>query len=833
MLHFVPYQSPYQIYQTLLAPANLQFQLKNYLQAVKQYEALFESMRGFDASFKADLAFRCGKANEELWQITTIPHYKNMAKQKTLSWYDAANTFYQSIDASTGTSYASNVRTTIQSFQQLVDAEANTPIFSPESAPSFELKQEAIETETNVSTKKTSASERTSGRKGLNDIQKIMQYVQGLSVNTKNTVKTTAAATEQEEVPKKTKVKKVNPIKSKAIIPMLGSSDSRVGEKTLEETLPPPLVVFEAPVLPEIAKSKKRVKTPPKKQLPVITTVIPEIPEPCIELIELVVPATSTTQSISVEWAKEYLQRADANATNDGNTEATISTYDEFIQACPKNDAAYKEYLYKAYCRKGSLFKAQWENNGGNHRKSFSDAYQQAIENFQKAIEVDREYSEAYYFLGNIARKTENYHDAQRYYDIAYSKRNNLEASKVLEIGNSYLFASAEIDFILKNYTAALAKYRIVIENFDHDVSAGDELSTELKALTYLRCGATYEYMQELTLAKQSYEQALVCDPDSQEARKALAAVSKILSVDESTLNYQNWVKKGVMASAENNHLEAKRCYTKAIEINGDPRVNYPVLMQRIDAYAMLSEYQSVLDETNKLFESHVLDSFSPLLCTLYCKRGYAYIGLKQYKEAKKEFLATKDDVQAPIGLGCIAIEQGKEDVADDYFQNAWDALEKKLAANDHATSKLILKHFLCIKLPKYTSLSYTKLAEIAVCEKQYDDAIIQYETLIAHASFNMLSDKQKAKIHFSCAEVYPKSNRAKKIDISTEYYIKALEHDPILTAASEIVAERMATRLMIEARLRERSRVESQNNPAVSEGSISAAVKSVATSSV
>ncbi|MBO6793630.1 MAG: tetratricopeptide repeat protein [Balneolaceae bacterium] len=115
-------------------------------------------------------------------------------------------------------------------------------------------------------------------------------------------------------------------------------------------------------------------------------------------------------------------------------------------------------------------------NNLGNAQQRYG-LYDQALENYQKALEIDPDFSNSWYQIGRMAAVSGMH----------------------LETG---------------------------MEHIEKYISLGDELGSVNLAWALYRKGSIFEHMNQKAKAKEFYQQALQVDGDHEEAKKALAALN-------------------------------------------------------------------------------------------------------------------------------------------------------------------------------------------------------------------------------------------------------------------------------------------------------------------
>jgi len=86
----------------------------------------------------------------------------------------------------------------------------------------------------------------------------------------------------------------------------------------------------------------------------------------------------------------------------------------------------------------------------------------------------------------------------------------------------------------------------------------------------------------------------------------------------------ENWKNQGNQAFQKGQHQEAIKCYSKAIDIDGNNHVYYT---NRATAYASVEEWEKCLTDSNKAI------AIKNDWVKGYFRKGQALVGLKQYEE--------------------------------------------------------------------------------------------------------------------------------------------------------------------------------------------------------
>jgi len=86
----------------------------------------------------------------------------------------------------------------------------------------------------------------------------------------------------------------------------------------------------------------------------------------------------------------------------------------------------------------------------------------------------------------------------------------------------------------------------------------------------------------------------------------------------------ENWKNQGNQAFQKGQHQEAIKCYSKAIDIDGN---NHVYFTNRATAYASIEEWEKCLSDSNKAI------AIKNDWVKGYFRKGQAHVGLKQYEE--------------------------------------------------------------------------------------------------------------------------------------------------------------------------------------------------------
>ncbi|MCP4109426.1 MAG: tetratricopeptide repeat protein [Desulfobacteraceae bacterium] len=285
----------------------------------------------------------------------------------------------------------------------------------------------------------------------------------------------------------------------------------------------------------------------------------------------------------------------------------------------------------------------------------YQKKYEEAINHFQKAIEVDHDYANAYNGLGIVFRNQKNYEEAIKHYRKAieigpnhakayynlgnvYSDQKNYEEAikqyrKAIEIGPNHanVYSGLGIAFRKqKNYEEAIKQYRKAIEIDPNHTNA------------YNNLGIAFRKQKNYEEAIKQYRKAIEIDPnyanaycnlgnvysaDQKNYEEAVKQYQKAIEIDPSYANaYYNL---GITYDDLENYEEAVKQYQKAIEI--DPNIAYFYSDLAI-AYSNRKNYEEAIKQYRKAIE------IDPNHASFYNSLGNAYSDQKNYEEAIKQY---------------------------------------------------------------------------------------------------------------------------------------------------------------------------------------------------
>lgn len=223
--------------------------------------------------------------------------------------------------------------------------------------------------------------------------------------------------------------------------------------------------------------------------------------------------------------------------------------------------------------------------NRGNALRDRQE-YEQAIEEYTRAIEINPDFVNAYYNRGLT------YSDLERY------QRAIADYTKAVELNPEYLDAYNNRGILyanLQDYDKAIADYMTVIE-LDPDY-----------VLVYNNLGVAYDSLGRFQDAVGSYSKAIELNPDY-------------------ALAYNN---RGISHGNLQQYNEAIEDHTAAIELDGSFSDAY---YHRGNAYRNLVSYQSAIADYNRAIE------LNPDYTVAYNNRGISYYELQEYDRAIADY---------------------------------------------------------------------------------------------------------------------------------------------------------------------------------------------------
>ena len=314
---------------------------------------------------------------------------------------------------------------------------------------------------------------------------------------------------------------------------------------------------------------------------------------------------------------REYYTRA-LEAIERNEEDPRLKAYFDEIEYCreQKDDFSALEYAEKLVESRGDA--KDWSEKGRclNRLKR----YDEALESFDRAIELDANYQSAWANRGNVLNNLERYEEALESLDRAieldpndkwdWAKRgdvlNNLKRydealaslDRAIELDANYQSAWANRGYVLNN----LERYDEALESFDR--------ALELDANYH----STWANRGNLLNNLKRYEEAL-------------ASYDRALKLDDT---YQSiWANQGGILNHLKRYEEALISCNKALELDANDRWAWA---KRGDVLNNLKRYDEALASLDRAIELDANYQWA------WAKRGYVLYDLKRYEEALESF---------------------------------------------------------------------------------------------------------------------------------------------------------------------------------------------------
>jgi tetratricopeptide (TPR) repeat protein len=228
--------------------------------------------------------------------------------------------------------------------------------------------------------------------------------------------------------------------------------------------------------------------------------------------------------------------------------------------------------------------------------------FDQAIDSYQKALEINPEYENAYLGLGRVSIELGQYDKAARIYQLAL-ELNPQSAAIYNQLGN--------LSFVQGNYDEALAHYQKAIKLNQFYIAA------------YNGLGLSYTGKGEIDNALSIYQQALRIDPDATVVRNSLGSLYMNQGeIEEAIFEFKESVKREPRNAEVRNNLgmlllrirryeESLQELMAALKLQPDN----PKIMSNLGlAYAHVGLYEQAIQMCRwalqidpSLFRAHVL----------------------------------------------------------------------------------------------------------------------------------------------------------------------------------------------------------------------------------
>ncbi|HEY9634318.1 MAG TPA: tetratricopeptide repeat protein [Coleofasciculaceae cyanobacterium] len=276
--------------------------------------------------------------------------------------------------------------------------------------------------------------------------------------------------------------------------------------------------------------------------------------------------------------------------------------------------------------------------------------YQDALDSYNRAVELRPEYAEAWNGKGNSLLELKHYKDALNAYDKAIQiQPNYLEAwigrSNALDRSQRYEEAINSFNTALKiqpNHLESLnglGNVQIKLQNYSEAIASFDK-AVKLQpnySPTWYKRGLALHHLRQYEEAVKSYDKAVEYKPDSSEAwyqrGNALINLNRYQDAVESYEKavqfqpnlYQAWYSRG---NAQNNlrqYKEAIESFDKAVKFNPD---GYESWYGRGWALHQLQRYEDAVSSYNKVVR------LQPNYYQAWYNLGNAFYKLKRYQDA-------------------------------------------------------------------------------------------------------------------------------------------------------------------------------------------------------
>jgi len=259
------------------------------------------------------------------------------------------------------------------------------------------------------------------------------------------------------------------------------------------------------------------------------------------------------------------------------------------------------------------------------------------LENFNKAIEIDRNYAAAYWGRSTVYFYNERYPEYRR------------DHYKAIELDFNFENILAEYDLAIENSSdnkfAFYDRGYIYYEKKEYDKAISDlNKATELDpkfSPAYSGRGSVYVEKKEYDTSLSNLNKAIELDPTFSpyyDARgivygrknqydKALSDLNKAIELDPKY--FYAYFSRGSLYRDKKQYDKALSEFNKAIEL--DPMFSWPYF-GRGSVYVEIKRNDKALSEFNKAIE------LNPKLFPAYVTRGSVYVEIKQYDKALSDF---------------------------------------------------------------------------------------------------------------------------------------------------------------------------------------------------
>jgi len=281
--------------------------------------------------------------------------------------------------------------------------------------------------------------------------------------------------------------------------------------------------------------------------------------------------------------------------------------------------------------------------------------FEEAIQNYDKAIELDSNVNSIYYYnrgnayfsLGKFENAIQDYNkaiDLNPNDDLSYNNR-----------GNAY-FSLGKFEDAIQDYNKAidlnpndasyynnrgttfanLEKYEDAIQDYNKTIDLNPNDNS-----AYFNRGTAFSYLNEYEKAIQDYNKAIDLNPNDDSAyfnrgiaftnlsnyEKAIQDYNKAIELEPNNASYYN--NRGSLYINQGNYDEAIQDFSKSIDLNPIFTFGYSNLG---NLYNNLNEYEKAIEILNKAIE------LDPNFSDAYNIRGITYVNQEKFDEAINDF---------------------------------------------------------------------------------------------------------------------------------------------------------------------------------------------------
>jgi tetratricopeptide (TPR) repeat protein len=257
-----------------------------------------------------------------------------------------------------------------------------------------------------------------------------------------------------------------------------------------------------------------------------------------------------------------------------------------------------------------------------NRGVSYTDLgkHTQALKEYDKAIELNPRYSAAYSNRGNLYTKLRKHEKAMDDFDKAI-KLNPKDEAAYVNRGNSYANLG-QYEWAIKDYDKAIELNPGLAQAYTNRGISQDEIGNHEQAIedhtksinlnpkyaaAYINRGSSYVNLGKHKRAIEDYDKAIELNPESEQA-------------------YSN---RGNCYSALGLYEKGMEDHNKAIELNSEYTTAY---VNRGNSYAHLGKFDLAIKEYNKAIKLNPADAVA------YSNRGYIYAKLNKYERAIENY---------------------------------------------------------------------------------------------------------------------------------------------------------------------------------------------------